>query len=237
MEQIHTTRYERVSLIGLGVLIILFWGFYRTYIVFFPAFEGFQFIQHFHGVLMLLWMALLIIQPLLIARKKHRIHKMIGKASFVIAPLLIISIFLVSQMTFHRNLSQDAPMSDAIAEIALNIGSLLVFIILYALAVLNTKRTYYHMRYMIGTALLMIGPGLGRALIIYFEIPPPVAISITLGVVALMGVALFVSDLVKKRDYRPFLIVACVLTLEVVIWEARYTAAWQVVGEMVAKLY
>jgi hypothetical protein len=72
-------------------------------------------------------------------------------------------------------------MSDAIAGIALNIPSIFVFIILYGLAVLNTKRTYYHMRYMIGTALLMIGPGLGRALIIYFEIPPPVAITITLG--------------------------------------------------------
>ena len=237
MEQTHVTKYERVSLIGLGVLIILFWGFYRTYIVFFPAFEGFQFIQHFHGVLMLLWMALLIIQPLLIARKKHRIHKMIGKASFVIAPLLIISIFLVSQMTFHRNLSQDAPMSDAIAELALNIPAIFAFIILYALAVLNTKRTYHHMRYMIGTALLMIGPGLGRALIIYFEMPPPVAVSITLGAIALIGVAFFVSDLVKKRDYRPFLIVACVLTLPVLTWEARYTAAWQVVGEMIAKLY
>jgi hypothetical protein len=237
MEQTHVAKYERVSLIGLGVLIILFWGFYRTYIVFFPAFEGFQFIQHFHGVLMLLWMALLIIQPWLIARKKLRIHKLIGKVSFVIAPLLIISIFLVSQMTFHRNLSQDVPMSDAIAEIALNIGSLLVFIILYALAVLNTKRTFYHMRYMIGTALLMIGPGLGRALIIYFEMPPPIAISVTLGAEALMGVALFVSDLVKKRDYRPFLIVACVLILEAVIWEARYTGAWQVVGGLIAKLY
>jgi len=140
-------------------------------------------------------------------------------------------------MTYYRGLSQDAPMSDAIAEIALNIGSLLVFIILYALAVLNTKRTFYHMRYMIGTALLMIGPGLGRALIIYFEMPPPLAISITLAVVALMGVALFVSDLVKKRDYRPFLIVACVLIFEAVIWEARYTTAWQAVGGLIAKLY
>ena len=237
MEQTHIAKYERVSLIGLGVLIILFWGFYRTYIVFFPAFEGFQFIHHFHGVLMLVWMALLIIQPWLIARRKHRIHKLIGRLSFVLAPLLIISIFLVSRMTYYRGLSQDAPMSDAIAEIALNIGSLLVFIILYALAVLNTKRTFYHMRYMIGTALLMIGPGLGRALIIYFEMPPPLAISITLAVVALMGVALFVSDLVKKRDYRPFLIVACVLIFEAVIWEARYTTAWQAVGGLIAKLY
>jgi len=140
-------------------------------------------------------------------------------------------------MTFHRNLSQDAPMSAAIADIALNIPALLVFTILYALAVLNTKKTFYHMRYMIGTALLMIGPGLGRALIIYFEMPPPIAISITLGVVALIGVALLISDLVKKRDYRPFLIVACVLTVEALIWEARYTAPWQLVGGMIAKLY
>jgi len=34
--------------------------------MFFPKFQGFRHEQHFHGIMMLVWMIFLIIQPLLI---------------------------------------------------------------------------------------------------------------------------------------------------------------------------
>jgi len=157
---------------------------------------------------MSLWMACLIAQPLLISRKKYRVHKMIGKISFVLAPLLMISIFGVSRMTFQRNLSAST-IEDALAEISLSIPGLIIFAVLYGLAITNWHRTYYHMRYMIGTALLMIGPGLGRVLILSFEIPPPVAVSITLAAVSVLAITLLGVDFLKKHDYKPFLIIAC----------------------------
>ena len=236
MEQTQTAKYDRASLLSIGILLVLLWGFYRTYIVFFPSFEGFVFAQHFHGIIMSLWMACLIAQPLLISRKKYRVHKMIGKISFVLAPLLMISIFGVSKMTFQRNLTASA-VEDAVAGISLSIPGLIIFAVLYLLAIKNTHWTYNHMRYMIGTALLMIGPGLGRVLILYFEVPPPIGISITLAVVAVLAITLLVVDLAKKRDYKPFLIVACLMLLQSVLWEIRYTAAWQGVGEVIAKMY
>ena len=128
-------------------------------------------------------------------------------------------------------------MEDAVAGVSLSIPGLIIFTVLYLLAIKNTHRTYNHMRYMIGTALLMIGPGLGRVLILYFEVPPPIGISITLAVVAVLAMTLLVVDLVKKRDYKPFLIVACLMLLQSVLWEIRYTAMWQGVGEVIAKLY
>jgi len=236
MEQTHAARYDRVSLLSIGILLVLLWGFYRTYIVFFPSFEGFQFVQHFHGVMMSLWMAFLITQPLLISRKKYRIHKLIGKFSFVIAPLLMISIFGVSRMTFHRNLASST-MENAVADIALSIPGLITFATLYGLAITNKHRTYNHMRYMIGTALLMIGPGLGRVLILSFEIPPPIAITITLAAVSAIAVTLLAVDLIKKRDYKPFLIVACLMLFQSALWESRYTLVWQGIGEVIAKVY
>jgi hypothetical protein len=236
MEQTQTARYDRASLLSIGILLVLLWGFYRTYIVFFPSFEGFEFVQHFHGVMMTLWMACLIAQPLLISRKKHRVHKLIGKISFVLAPLLMISIFGVSRMTFERNLSAST-MEDAVAMISLSIPGLIIFAGLYGLAIANRPRTYYHMRYMIGTALLMIGPGLGRVLILSFEIPPPIGISITLAAVSVLAVTLLVLDLVKKQDYKPFLIVTALMVLQSVLWEIRYTTLWQGIGEVVSKIY
>jgi hypothetical protein len=236
MEQTQTARYDRASLLSIGILLVLLWGFYRTYIVFFPSFEGFEFVQHFHGVMMTLWMACLIAQPLLISRKKHRVHKLIGMISFVLAPLLMISIFGVSRMTFERNLSAST-MEDAVAMISLSIPGLIIFAGLYGLAIANRPRTYYHMRYMIGTALLMIGPGLGRVLILSFEIPPPIGISITLAAVSVLAVTLLVLDLVKKQDYKPFLIVTALMVLQSVLWEIRYTTLWQGIGEVVSKIY
>jgi hypothetical protein len=236
MEQTQTARYDRASLLSIGILLVLLWGFYRTYIVFFPSFEGFEFVQHFHGVMMTLWMACLIAQPLLISRKKHRVHKLIGKISFVLAPLLMISIFGVSRMTFERNLSAST-MEDAVAMISLSIPGLIIFAGLYGLAIANRPRTYYHMRYMIGTALLMIGPGLGRVLILSFEIPPPIGISITLAAVSVLAVTLLVLDLIKKQDYKPFLIVTALMVLQSVLWEIRYTTLWQGIGEVVSKIY
>lgn len=236
MEQTTIAKYDRVSLLSIGILLVLLWGFYRTYIVFFPSFEGFLFVQHFHGVMMSLWMAFLIAQPLLISRKKNRIHKLIGKSSFVIAPLLMISIFGVSRMTFQRNLASST-MEEAVAGISLSIPGLIIFAALYGLAITNRRQTYNHMRYMIGTALLMIGPGLGRVLILSFEIPPPVAITITLAAVSALAVTLLAVDVIKKRDYKPFLIVACLMLLQSVLWEIRYTAVWQGAGELIANVY
>ena len=104
MEQVQTIKYNRVSLLSIAILIVLTWGFYRTYIIFFPSFEGFQFVHHFHGATMLLWMAILVVQPWLMSQNKFRIHKAIGKSTFVLAPILMVSIFLVARMTYHNNL-------------------------------------------------------------------------------------------------------------------------------------
>lgn len=202
-----------------------------------PIAQIFQFVHHFHGVVMLLWMAFLVVQPWLIARKKHRIHKAIGKMSFVIAPILMFSIFLVSRETFHANLKALPTLTDAVAIISLSIPAIIIFGIFYGLAIANKTRTYYHMRYMIGTGLLMMGPGLGRGLIVYFKMPPPLGISVSLAAVALISIAFLVVDLVKKRDYKPNLIVVMLMVLYSLLWELRYTAVWQGFGDISAKLF
>lgn len=230
-------KYDRISLLSISILLVLTWGFYKTYIILFPSFEGFQFVHHFHGAIMLLWIGALIIQPWLISRKKYRIHKAIGKASFVLAPILMISIFLVSRNTFHLTLNAPSPMQDAVALVSLSIPAIFIFGILYGLAIANKARTYYHMRYMIGTGLLMIGPGLGRGLIVYVGMQPPIAISLTLLVVALISAVFLFSDIVKKQDYKPNLIVVTMMFLYVACWELRYTAIWQGFGEVFAKWF
>jgi hypothetical protein len=237
MQQVHAQDYNRASLIAIGILIVLTWGFYRTYLVFFPTFEGFQFVHHFHGTIMVLWMALLIIQPWLMSRKKHRIHRAIGKVSFILAPLVVLSIFLITKAKYHINLQRLPSPSDAVAMTSISLPPAIIFAILYGLAVANRRRTYNHMRYMIGTGILMIGPGVGRLISLYLGLPIGPGAAITLATVALAGLVFLVLDLVHKRNAIPNLVVTDLLVLHLILWQIRYTPLWQKPAEIFAQAF
>jgi hypothetical protein len=237
MQRVQAHEYNRASLIGIAILMILTWGFYRTYLVFFPTFEGFQFVQHFHGAIMVLWMALLIIQPWLMSRKKHGIHRAIGKVTFILAPLVVLSIFLITKAMYHANLQRLPSPSDAVAITSISLPPAVIFAILYGLAVANRRRTYYHMRYMIGTGILMIGPGVGRLIRHYLAHPMGTGAAITLATVALVGLVFLVLDLVHKRNSIPNLVVTGLLVFHLILWQIRYTPLWQKPTEILAQVF
>ncbi|MEO8772447.1 MAG: hypothetical protein ABI402_20275 [Ferruginibacter sp.] len=83
------------------LLIISVAGFYKTYLVKFPHFEGFTWAHHFHGVIMLTWILMLIAQPVFIRRNNVRLHRIVGKASYLIFSLLLLFI-LVARANFRK---------------------------------------------------------------------------------------------------------------------------------------
>jgi hypothetical protein len=236
MERSQAIPYRGVSLFFVFILALLTWGFYKTYIIFFPSFTGFNNVQHFHGAMMMTWMAFLIVQPLLIRSGKVTIHRAIGKLSYVIAPLLIVSIFLVSRMVYQRP-EPVLPHEEKIAMIALSIPFLFAFAILYLLAIINRKETYKHMRYMIGTSFLMIAPGLGRGLIIYFGNSLHDAVNYSNYFVFGIAGGLLINDIIKKRSYMPFAVVLFIFVLVHLAWNYRYSGLWQSIGEGFAKIF
>ncbi len=92
------------------------------------------------------------------------------------------------------------------------------------------------MRYMIGTALLMIGPGLGRALIIYFSVPFPVAVTSVLILQTACALALLLMDISQRRNYTAFAVVFLVSLLGLLAWQFRMGAVWQSIGELFARM-
>jgi len=236
MEKSKAIPYSRISLFFIFILALLTWGFYKTYIIFFPSFTGFNNVQHFHGAMMMVWMVFLIVQPLLIRSGKLAIHRAIGKLSYVVAPLLIVSIFLVSRMVYQRP-EPGVPHEEKIAMIALSIPYLFGFAIFYSLAIINRKETYKHMRYMIATSFLMIGPGLGRALIIYFNWSLQDAVNYSSYLVMAIATGLLINDIMKKRSYSPFAVVLFIFVLLHLAWNFRNSGLWQSVGEGFAKIF
>lgn len=230
----QSVRFLPLFFIGLWGLIS--WGFYKTYLVFFPAFNDFKWEQHLHGMAMMSWVFLLIIQPFLIQKGKIEWHKKIGKLSYIIAPLVVLSMIDITAFSYHK-VVQAAPPPVAIGSLALNIPNFFSFTALYILAIWFKKMPAFHMRYMIATSLLLIGPGLGRGLIIYFQVPFEQSVSITYWVTTAIAALLLIADLVKRKPYLPYTIVLAIMLVNQICWEARASSYWQAFGGWWAKLF
>ena len=116
--------------------------------------------KHFHVVMAVSWLAMLMAQPYLIRTGKRPLHRQIGKLSYVLGPLMVLSIVLLahSQMvTFEEQLD---PRRHFILFIQL--GFALFFAVLYCLAIFYRRTPTIHARYMILTGILLIEPVLVR---------------------------------------------------------------------------
>lgn len=149
-----------VSIILLIILIHV--GFAKTYLQFFPEFTDFKAAQHFHGMMMMGWLLMLLVQPILILKGKTKLHRRIGMMSYVLAPLILLSMYLVIQVRYDVYLAEVGQTNGIIAWLSLNFRMMVFFAVLYSLAIYYRHRTALHWRFMCSTAFILIGPGLVR---------------------------------------------------------------------------
>ena len=85
-------KYKYLGYILLLLIPLTFAGFYKTYIGQFPNFDdNIDSLVHFHAFIASIWIVMLIAQPLLVLNKKLKAHRTIGKISYLVFPLLILS--------------------------------------------------------------------------------------------------------------------------------------------------
>ena len=231
--------YKNIYVFFVGILLVLIWGFYRSYLFYFPTFEvvywggeSYNYIQHSHGALMLTWTFFLIIQPILIKKGLLKIHRIIGFASYFIVPLLLLSICMVTKTFYYRTLST-INNKEAIGTIT-GIAYVVAFAVFYFLAIINKRNTPSHMRYMIGTSLLLINPGLSRALFIFFGMAAS-GLAVSDYVAIATVICFIVYDYRNKKNYKPYLVILAVLVILHLIWQFRYTEVWQTIGENIVR--
>ena len=152
--------YSHAHLWFTGLLLLLILGFWPSY--FSPSASSATFAHHFHSVVMLIWILMLIAQPWLIRTKKRSLHRAIGRSSLVIAPLVVVSALNV----VHEQLGAPVPPYPPIllSFFWLGAASALLYGLLYTLAILNRRDMQIHARYMAATSLVFITPGAGRLL-------------------------------------------------------------------------
>ena len=197
--------YRNLGYFLLLLIPLTFFGFYKSYFVQFPDFEeNINAYIHFHALIASIWILLLIVQPLLILNGKYKLHRKVGKLSFVIFPILILS--FVPQMI--RIIRSDAP-----EVLFFPLADSLLLILFYVLAMYHRRNTSKHMRYIIGTATVFLGPTIGRIGPNFLDWSEGLTQNVQYGVIYLILITLILFDKGNKKPYRPYMLILSIWVL------------------------
>jgi hypothetical protein len=202
-------QFRTIALLVAGLVVFSFLGFHKTYFHLFPHFRGTAGVVHYHVLTVLCWFAMLVGQAALAARGRLDLHRKIGKASYVLFPLILLGFVLMADYGQTRH-KEPALLGATMFDASL-------FALFYGLAIWNRKNTAYHSRFMVLTALPFINPGLGRF------IGPEVSVTVEfLLLVIFLLVAVF-----KKQVYKPYLagLVGFVVAMSLVMYVSEINPA------------
>jgi hypothetical protein len=205
-----------------ALLVLAVVAFWPTYFAA-PPFKSDFYHVHFHGVLMFTWVCLLVAQAGLVRAGWRTQHRALGKVSYALVPLIVVSTLLLA-----HNHATDPTQPDTVYFLYVQLSLMAFFVLCYAWAIRNRGEPLVHARYMIGTALAGIDPMLARVLYLRAHIEPPLLQVITYGfVIAILAVLLLRES--GKPAYATAwrrMLVAYV-ALELPTFFVTQTAAWR----------
>ncbi|GBF19966.1 hypothetical protein C21_02137 [Arenibacter sp. NBRC 103722] len=202
--------YKNLGYFFLLLIPLTFLGFYKTYFIQFPSFEeNITSFIHLHAIIASIWILLLIVQPLLILNRNNKVHRKIGKLSYIVFPILILS--FVPQMI--RIINFDAPQF-----LFFPLADSVLLILFYSLAIYHRRKVSKHMRYIIGSATVFLGPTIGRIGPHIFEWSEIVTQNIQYGIIYLILIGLIFYDKRNKNNYRPYLLILTTWIIHLIIF-------------------
>ncbi len=225
-------------------ILAVFGGFYHSYFsVFLQPHPSFI---HFHFIFMAVWMGIVIAQPLLIRFKKLALHRKVGKVSYIILPLVLLSSWQVMRFAYARDLAvlneslasgaTDLTREEGLIGLASYSALAMVYFIwlatFYGLAIGFKKHTSIHARYMIAAALTFMGPTMDRMFFNVLNTPsilPGIPVEyISFALIDLILLFLLINDIRKNRNTVP-LTIALGLYVLVQLFYATLTktSAWE----------
>jgi len=204
-------------------------AFWPTYWA--PAFER-DWHVHLHGASLFAWAAMLVAQPWLIHRGRVRLHRQLGKLSYLLAPMVVISTLLLA----HYRL-QSARSFDQVYFLWVQLGLITLFAVAYAQAIRHRRSAGIHARYMVCTALAMLDPIVARLLFNLFGVDIPASQLCTYAIIDAILVALWIRDARTGNGILVFpRMLAAYLVIELPTFALPQTAAWEACVEFYSLL-
>lgn len=132
-----------------------------------------SFYFHFHALVVSAWILLLILQPILIINGNNRLHRILGKLSYGVFPLMILSIVWVAHLSFT---SSTHPSS---IQLFIPFKDVLLLSTLFGMGIYYKRKPIVHAKAMIATGIICIEPALIRT-VIFIIGPTSLAYPITI---------------------------------------------------------
>ncbi len=186
-----------------ALLLIVVAGFWKSYFAIPP--EDTLATLHAHAIPLLLWLGMLIVQPWLIHSGNRKWHRVIGKASFALFPIVAVTTTYIVFQDLGRN--YDDPLGEiALGNFFSGFVHVAILVAFYAMAIYHRRNLNLHARYMLSTALPLVTPGIFRVIIFWladFGFPVPSAFTM-MTIVGIIPLALVAIDKLNGRIFPPF---------------------------------
>lgn len=141
-------------------MLVAFWPSYFSRLAVQPTYHA-----HAHGIAMILWCVMLVTQATLVIARANRWHRLIGRLSFVLVPVIVIA----TLDFLHFRLAGAVQLGDsALYFIALIVNALVAFVLIYALAIRYRRNPGLHGRYMIATIFPLFTPITDRLIAVHW---------------------------------------------------------------------
>jgi len=205
--QVTRALYRNSILFFLVFCALVVWGFWRPY---YSNPSGIsELLLQVHGLAMTLWCVMLVAQAYLIRTNKRSLHRLLGKASYVLAPVNVVlqtAVLWNRTPNLERFFDQGVMSARGFSFVSHSLGTILLFGLLYGLAVLNRRTAPVHARYMVCTALPILAPAMDRIVGLYL----------------MPGVAPYLPQ-VAGRPYGPFVVwlIADLTVAALAVWDWR----------------
>jgi hypothetical protein len=207
-----------------GLLALALVAFWPSYLSTFPAGD---FHVHTHASLMLLWFGFLFAQPLLIRRGRRDLHRLLGRVSYLLVPLIAAQSVLLAHARF-RVLDESTLAAEG-HFLFLPLSAAFLFLAVWLFGIQNRRRMPLHARYMLCTALPLIDPVVARLLFFYAPpLPHPLLYTVIgYGITDAILLALLLREKRGSAERRVFGILLALFAGTHLVWFTfGQTAAW-----------
>jgi len=210
------------------VLLVIVTGFWASY--FAPLRSPMPLAFHVHAVTASSWLLLLIAQSVVIHQRKNALHKVMGKASFALFPLLILGFTMIINVSADRFAARE---SEFIAYLGPSFGigmtvAIAAYLTLFYQSLRQRRNARLHAGYLLATPMILFESPFSRAMSQYFpwmnvigsegprELLDTIVVSNVL--VSAFALVLYLRD---RRNGAPWLVAIGFMTVEsAVMWFA-----------------
>jgi hypothetical protein len=221
------TTIKNIGLLFMGVLLMVSWGFYHTFLKLFTGFNGSGLAQHLPQIAFVLWFALIAAQPVLTYYKKTTAKKILKTCSYILAPMVMFAICYMAKEQYLQDVSQ-VNENEAIARQSLALPNAFAFAALYILAMFHKANNFACTRYILAATLLLVGLGLGHAFITYIHFPFSMGISLSVIITDLVLLTLLLNDRIYGHTAKPYAVSLGVILSAQIFWFClQNTSLWQ----------